>query len=60
MDKVGYVGSEVRLIKYLIVIICLLELFNMLLYCTRYVYFCNEKGLKMKQCNLSVEIFPSN
>jgi len=28
--------------------------------CTRYVYCCNEKRLKMNECNLSVEIFPSN
>jgi len=37
MDKVDCVGSELRLIKYFIGIICLFEFFNMLLYCTRHV-----------------------
>jgi len=37
MDKVDCIGSELRLIKFLIVIICLFELFNMLLYCSRCV-----------------------
>jgi len=37
MDKVDGVGSEHRLSKYLIVIICLFEFFKMLLYCTRCV-----------------------
>jgi len=37
MDKVDCEGSEVRLIKYLISIIWLFEIFNMLLYCTRNV-----------------------
>jgi len=31
MDKVDCVGSELRLIKILIVVICLIELFKMLL-----------------------------
>ena len=37
MDKVECVGSKLRLIKYLIVIICLFEFFNMLLYFTKSV-----------------------
>jgi len=37
MDKVDCAESELRLIKYLIVIICLFELFYMLLHCTRCV-----------------------
>ncbi len=37
MDKVDCVESELGLIKYFIIIICLLGLFNMLLYCARCV-----------------------
>jgi len=37
MDKVNCIGSEFRLIKFLIIIICLFEFFNMLLYCSRCV-----------------------
>ena len=37
MDKVDCVGSELRLIKYLIEVICLIELFKMLLYCVKSV-----------------------
>jgi len=37
MNKVDCVGSELRLITYLIVIICLFEFFNMLLYFTKSV-----------------------
>jgi len=37
IDKVECVGSELSLIKFLIVIICLFEFFNMILYCSRSV-----------------------
>jgi len=37
MDKVYCVGSELRLIKILIGVICLIELFKMLLYCAKFV-----------------------
>ena len=35
MDKVDCVGSELRLIKILIGVFCLIELFKMLLYCAK-------------------------
>jgi len=35
MDKVDCVGSEFRLIKILIGVFCLIELFKMLLYCAK-------------------------
>ena len=35
MDKVDYVGSELSLIKILIRVLCLIELFKMLLYCAK-------------------------
>jgi len=35
MDKVDCVGSEFRLIKILIGVFCLIELFKMLLYCVK-------------------------
>jgi len=34
MDKVECVGSELRLIKFVMIIICLFEVFNMVLYCS--------------------------
>jgi len=37
MDKVDCVGSKLRLIKILIGVICLIELFKMLLYCVKSV-----------------------
>jgi len=37
MNKVDCVGSELRLIKYLIGVICFIELFKMLLYCAKSV-----------------------
>jgi len=37
MNKVDCVGSELRLIKILIRVMCLIELFKMLLYCVKYV-----------------------
>jgi len=37
MNKVDCVGSELRLIKILIGVMCLIELFKMLLYCVKYV-----------------------
>jgi len=37
MDKVDFVGSQLRLIKILIGVICLIELFKMLLYCAKSV-----------------------
>jgi len=37
MDKVDCVGSELRLIKLLTGVICLIELFKMLLYCAKSV-----------------------
>jgi len=37
MDKVDCVGSELRLIKILIGVICSIELFKMLLYCAKSV-----------------------
>jgi len=36
-DKVDCVGSELRLIKILIGVICSIELFKMLLYCAKFV-----------------------
>jgi len=36
-DKVDCVGSELRLIKILIGVICLIKLFKMLLYCAKSV-----------------------
>jgi len=47
MDKVDTLGIEFRLIKFLIVMVCLFKFVNMLLNCTRRVQCCNEKGLKM-------------
>jgi len=44
MYKVDCIGSELRLIKYLIGVICLFELFNMLLYYAKFVSCCNERG----------------
>jgi len=35
MDKVDCVESELRMIKILIGVICLIELFKMLLYCSK-------------------------
>ncbi|RHN70206.1 hypothetical protein MtrunA17_Chr3g0133041 [Medicago truncatula] len=35
MDKVDCVGSGLRLIKILIGVFCLIELFKMLLYCVK-------------------------
>jgi len=35
MDKVDCVGSELNLIKILIGVLCLIELFKMLLYCAK-------------------------
>jgi len=35
MDKVDCVGSELRLIKILIGVFCLIELFKILLYCVK-------------------------
>ena len=49
MDNVDCMGSELRLIKFFIVIICLFEFFNMLLYYSRCVWSCNEKRLKMNE-----------
>ena len=37
MEKVDCIVIELKLIKFLIVIICLFEFFNMLLYCSRCV-----------------------
>jgi len=37
MDKVDCVGSDLRLIKILIGVICLIELFKLLLYCGKSV-----------------------
>jgi len=37
MDKVECVGSELKLTKCVMVIICLFEVFNMVLYCSRHV-----------------------
>ena len=37
MDKVDCVGSELKFIKILIRVICLIELFRMLLYCDKFV-----------------------
>jgi len=37
MDKVENLGIELRLIKFLIVMVCLFEFVNMLLNCTRRV-----------------------
>ncbi len=37
MDKVDTLGIELRLIKFLIVMVCLFEFVNMLLNCTRRV-----------------------
>jgi len=37
MDKVDCVESELKLIKILIGVICLTELFKMLLYCAKIV-----------------------
>jgi len=37
VDKVDCVGSELRLIKMLIGVICLIELFKMLFYCAKFV-----------------------
>jgi len=37
MDKVECVGSELRLIKFVMIIICLFEVFNMVLYCSKRV-----------------------
>jgi hypothetical protein len=37
MDKVDCVGNELKLIKILIGVICLIELFKMLLYCVKSV-----------------------
>jgi len=60
MDKVDCVERELKLIKYLIGVICLIELFNMLRYCARFVQCCNEKRMKMNEYNPYVKIFPSN
>ena len=37
MDKVECVGSELRLIKFVMVKTCVFEVFNMVLYCSRRV-----------------------